>query len=74
MRMTLALCADYSLKVNYRLIQQNGYLSAIKVKKRYRIYGDPHPKKNALVRKFSISCSFDKMAKYTHIGSEGSPH
>jgi transposase InsO family protein len=31
------------------------------VKKRYRKPGDPHPKKNVLVRNFSTSCPFDKM-------------
>ena len=64
-RMTAALSADYGLKLNhkkvYRLMSQNGYLAVIKVKKRYRKPGDPHPKKNLLVRNFSTSCPFDKM-------------
>lgn len=64
-RMTAALSADYGLNINhkkvYRLMSQNGYLSVIKIKKRYRKPGDPHPKKNVLVRNFSTSCPFDKM-------------
>ena len=64
-RMTAALLVDYGLKFNhkkiYRLMSQNGYLPVIKVKKRYRKPGDPHPKKNVLVRNFSTSCPFDKM-------------
>jgi len=64
-RMTAALLVDYGLKFNhkkiYRLMSQNGYLAVIKVKKRYRKPGDPHPKKNVLVRNFSTSCPFDKM-------------
>jgi transposase InsO family protein len=64
-RMTAALLADYGLEFNhkkiYRLMSQNGYLAVIKAKKQYRKPGDPHPKKNVLVRNFSTSCPFDKM-------------
>ena len=64
-RMTAALSADYSIKLNhkkvYRLMSQNGYLSVIKMKKRYKKPVDPHPKKNVLVRNFNTSCPFDKM-------------
>ncbi|WP_298844255.1 IS3 family transposase [Clostridium sp.] len=64
-RMTAALSADYGLNINhkkvYRLMSQNCYLSVIKIKKRYKKPGDPHPKKNVLVRNFSTSCLFDKM-------------
>lgn len=64
-RMTVALSSDYGLKFNhkkvYRLMLQNGYLAVIKAKKRYKKPGDPHPKKNVLVRNFSTSCPFDKM-------------
>lgn len=64
-RMTAALSSDYGLKFNhkkvYRLMAQNSYLAVIKAKKRYKKPGDPHPKKNVLVRNFSTSCPFDKM-------------
>lgn len=64
-RMTAALSADYNIKLNhkkvYRLMSQNGYLSVIKIKKRYKKPGDPHPKKNVLIRNFNTSCPFDKM-------------
>ncbi len=64
-RMTSAQWADCNLKFNhkkvYLLMSQNGYLAVIKAKKRYRKPGDPHPKKNVLVRKFRTSCPFDKM-------------
>jgi len=64
-RITNALSTDYGLKFNhkkvYRLMSQNGYLAVIKAKKRYKKPGDPHPKKNVLVRNFSTSCPFDKM-------------
>jgi putative transposase len=64
-RMTAALSADYDLRLNhkkvYRLMSQNGYLAVIKAKKRYRKPGDPHPKKNVLVRNFRTSCPFDKL-------------
>jgi putative transposase len=43
-RMTAALSADYGLNINhkkvYRLMSQNGYLSVIKIKKRYRKHGN----------------------------------
>lgn len=64
-RMTAALSKDYNIKLNhkkvYRLMSQNGYLSVIKIKKRYKKPGDLHPKKNVLVRNFNTSCPFDKM-------------
>ena len=64
-RMTAALSEDYGIKLNhkkvYRLMSQNGYLSVIKMKKHYKKPGDPHPKKNVLVRNFNTSCPFDKM-------------
>jgi len=64
-RMTEALSTDYGLKLNhkkvYRLMLQNGYLAVIKAKKKYKKPGEPHPKKNVLVRNFSTSCPFDKM-------------
>jgi putative transposase len=62
---TAALLTDYGLKFNhkkvYRFMSQVGYLAVIKAKKRYRKPGDPHPKKNVLIRNFSTSCPFDKL-------------
>ena len=64
-RMTAALSSEYGIKLNhkkvYRLMSQNRYLYVIKIKKRYKKPGDPHPKKNVLVRNFNTSCPIDKM-------------
>lgn len=65
-RMTKALEQEKNIKVNhkrvYKLMKENGYLSVVKVKKKYTKPGKPHPKKNVLRRNFETSCPYDKMA------------
>ena len=58
--MTKALEQEKNIKVNhkrvYKLMKENGYLSVVKVKKKYTKPGKPHPKKNVLRRNFETSC------------------
>ena len=43
-------------------MSENGYLSIVKRKKKYKNPGKPHPKHNILKRNFKTSCPYDKMA------------
>jgi len=52
----------YNHKKIYRLMSENGYLSIVKRKKKYKNPGKPHPKHNILKRNFKTSCPYDKMA------------
>ncbi|MDO5557782.1 MAG: IS3 family transposase [Clostridia bacterium] len=65
-RMTNALKSDKKMKCNhkkvYRLMVENGYLSVVKRKKKYKKVGKPHPKHNVLKRNFTTSCPYDKIA------------
>lgn len=64
--MTNALKQEKGISCNhkkiYRLMKENGCLSVIKRKKRYRKPGNPHPKHNVLKRNFETSCPYDKIA------------
>lgn len=65
-RMTEALKIEKNIYCNhkkvYRIMKENGYLSVIKRKKKYRRPGKAHPKHNVLKRNFTTSCPYDKIA------------
>lgn len=65
-RMTQELRQEKGIYCNhkkvYRLMKENGYLSVIKRKKKYKKPGKAHPKHNVLNRNFKTSCPYDKMA------------
>lgn len=74
--MTQALMQEKNIKINhkkvYKLMGENGYLSVVKRKKKYKKPGKPHPKKNVLKRNFTTSCPYDKIATdVTEIGMFG---
>lgn len=64
--MTNALIQEKNINCNhkkvYRLMEENGYLSVVKRKKKYTKAGKPHPKHNVLKRNFTTSCPYDKVA------------
>ena len=64
--MTNALKQEKGISCNhkkvYRIMKENGYISVIKQKKKYRKPGKPHPKHNVLKRNFRTSCPYDKIA------------
>ena len=49
-------------KKAYRIMKENGYLSVVKRKKRYKKSAEENPKQNILQRNFTTTRPYDKMA------------